>query len=129
MPGILIVAEHRRGELRAASLEAIAAAARIKDGAGGPVTVLVIAADPARYAAQLAVGVADEVLAVTVANDEFEPHVSQAVVHRRVAPRQHRTKQALAALHGAASVIFSLVLSPAVTAKKDRSRAPISNTR
>lgn len=88
MPGILIVAEHRRGELRDASLEAIGAAARLKDTAGGPVTVLVIAADPARYAAPLSVGVVDEVLAVTVANEEFEPHVSLAVVRHVIETRK-----------------------------------------
>jgi len=40
--GVLVVAEHLKGRLRDPSLEAVTAAGEL----GGPVTVLVVAADP-----------------------------------------------------------------------------------
>lgn len=88
MAGILILAEHRRGELRAGTLEAIGAAEQIKEGSGGSVVVLVISSDPQKYANALGVGCVDEVIAVAnAAAEEFEPHVYQSILSRVIKER------------------------------------------
>lgn len=88
MPDILILAEHRRGELHVGTLEAIGAAEQIKEGAGGRVTVLVISSDPQKYVNAVSVGCVDEVIAVTnAAAEEFEPHVYQSVLSRVIKER------------------------------------------
>ncbi len=88
MSGILILAEHRRDELRPGVIEAIGAAEQIKSGAGGPVSVLVLAPDPAQYLAALSVGCVDEViLASSAAAEEFEPHVFQAALRQLITER------------------------------------------
>ncbi len=88
MSGILILAEHRRGELRPGVIEAIGAAEQIKSGAGGPVSVLVLAPDPGKYRAALSVGCVDEViLANSAAAEEFEPHLFQAALHQLISER------------------------------------------
>lgn len=88
MSGILILAEHRRGTLRDATLEAIGAAGTLKAALGGPVAVLVIAADPAPLAKAVSVGAVDEV--ITVARPDaatYEPHVYEAVLRSVIAQR------------------------------------------
>ena len=47
MSGVLVVAETRRGELRDVSLELITRRTRHRRGAGGPLTVAVVDAEPA----------------------------------------------------------------------------------
>ena len=88
MSGILILAEHRRGILRDATLEAIGAAGTLKAALGGPVAVLVIAADPAPLAKAVSVGAVDQV--ITVARPDaatYEPHVYEAVLRSVIAQR------------------------------------------
>ncbi len=77
MSGTLVVAEVRRGELRDITLELITAGRSVKERAGGPLKVAVIADDPGRYADRLAVQGVDEVLNVTSPAEQFEPHVAQ----------------------------------------------------
>jgi electron transfer flavoprotein alpha subunit len=75
---VLVVAEHLRGELRPVTLELISAANELE----GPVTVAVIAADPAGLADSARVEGVDEIVAVPVDRDEFENDVyQQAVEH------------------------------------------------
>jgi electron transfer flavoprotein alpha subunit len=75
---VLVVAEHLRGELRPVTLELISAANELE----GPVTVAVIAADPAGLADSARVEGVDEIVAVRVDRDEFENDVyQQAVEH------------------------------------------------
>jgi electron transfer flavoprotein alpha subunit len=75
---VLVVAEHLRGELRSVTLELISAANELE----GPVTVAVIAADPAGLADSARVEGVDEIVAVPVDRDEFENDVyQQAVEH------------------------------------------------
>lgn len=89
MSGILILAEHRRGELRAATLEAIGAAGALKEAVGGPVTVVVIADDPAAFVAAVSVGAVDEVLTVALPEaSTFEPHLYEAVLNKVIAARK-----------------------------------------
>jgi electron transfer flavoprotein alpha subunit len=75
---VLVVAEHLRGELRPVTLELVSAANELE----GPVTVAVIAADPAGLADSARVEGVDEIVAVPVDRDEFENDVyQQAVEH------------------------------------------------
>lgn len=108
MSRILILAEHRRGALRPATLEAIGAAGALKDALGGPVSVVVIADDPAALVPAVSVGAVDEVL--TLAHPDaatFEPHLYEAALSKIIAER----KPALVLLpHG----VDSWALAPAV---------------
>lgn len=85
MGGILVVAEHRAGELRGVSKELIGLATSLKEAAGGPVKVAVIGADPARFAADLGAPGVDEILAVRSPGDDFDPEVHEAAVEMLVA--------------------------------------------
>lgn len=69
MSGVLVVAEHLQGRLRDPSLEAVTAAGEL----GGPVTVLVIAADPRALVPAVSVAGVDRVLCATVGAEHFEP--------------------------------------------------------
>jgi len=73
---ILIIAEHEGGELKRASLEALAVARTLAGGTGGQVLAAALAKDPASFAARLADSGADRVLAA--ANDLFEPYTPDA---------------------------------------------------
>jgi electron transfer flavoprotein alpha subunit len=88
MAGILIVAEHRQGQFRSITLEAVAAAEKLKDGAGGGIAVVVIAPQPAAYVAWVSVAAVDEVITVTAPNDEFDPDVTQAAVKALIEARK-----------------------------------------
>ncbi|MFG1417591.1 electron transfer flavoprotein subunit alpha/FixB family protein [Xanthobacter sp. V0B-10] len=89
MSGILILAEHRRGELRPATLEAIGAAGGLKDTIGGPVSVVVISNDPAALVPAVSVGAVDEVLTVVHPDAAtFEPHLYEQVLNRLIAERK-----------------------------------------
>jgi electron transfer flavoprotein alpha subunit len=77
MSGVLVMAEERRGELRDISLELISAARTIKEAAGGPLTVAVVAADAAALAGGLSVDGVDEILTVTAPTQHFEAHAAQ----------------------------------------------------
>src|SRR5581483_8451949 len=80
MPGILVIAEARRGELREVSFELIGAALALKSQAGGPVKVAVVDSDAGRHAEALGSEGVDEVLTITSPVAEFEPHVTQRAV-------------------------------------------------
>jgi electron transfer flavoprotein alpha subunit len=88
MAGILIVAEHRQGQFRSITLEAVAAAEKLKDGAGGGIAVVVIAPQPAAYVPWVSVAAVDEVITVTAPNDEFDPDVTQAAVKALIEARK-----------------------------------------
>lgn len=83
MSGVLVVAEHLQGKLRDPSLEAVTAAAEL----GGPVTVLVIGADPQALVPAVSVEGVDEVLCATVAAEHFEPDAYLAAVDAAVSGR------------------------------------------
>ena len=81
---VLVVAEHLRGELRPVTFELVSAAKEL----GGPVEVAVIGKDPAPLAEQANVAGVDEILAVSVEQEEFENDVYQAAVEKLVSERQ-----------------------------------------
>lgn len=82
----LVVVEHRQGELRDVSLELLGAARTLP----GPVTVALIANDPATLVDAVNVAGVDELLVVRVAQREFESDIYQAVVEMLIADRQPR---------------------------------------
>lgn len=81
---VLVVAEHLRGELRPVTLELVSAAKEL----GGPVEVMVIGKDPAPPAEQANLAGVDEILAVSVEQEEFENDVYQAAVEKLISERQ-----------------------------------------
>jgi electron transfer flavoprotein alpha subunit len=109
MPGILVIAEARRGELRDVSFELIGAALQLKPQAGGPLSVAIIDGEPATHAAALGSDGVDEVLAVRSPVGEFEPHVAQRAVEELIA-QEHPS--VVLALHS----IDALGFAPAVAA-------------
>jgi electron transfer flavoprotein alpha subunit len=77
---ILVVAEHRGGELRPVTLELVAAAQGVRAHYGDKVTVAVIGAQAASLAASLKVAGVDEVLTVETPQAEFDADVTEAVL-------------------------------------------------
>ena len=71
MTGILVVAEHFDGLLRDVTLEMIGAAASIKDGLGGPLTVLVIGHDAEALANAANREGVDEIVTVALSRFSF----------------------------------------------------------
>jgi electron transfer flavoprotein alpha subunit len=81
---VLVVAEHLQGELRPVTLELVSAAKELD----GPVEVAVIDKDPHAVVEKANVAGVDEILAVTVEQEEFENDVYQAAVEQLVSERQ-----------------------------------------
>lgn len=86
MSGILVIAEQRRGELRAVSLELIGAAVGLKRP-GESLAVAVLAPEPRKFAAPLSLAGVDEIIAVRVGASEFEPDTFEAAVGALIAER------------------------------------------
>ncbi|MFN2629987.1 MAG: electron transfer flavoprotein subunit alpha/FixB family protein [Gaiellaceae bacterium] len=84
MSGVLVVAEHLRGRLRDVTLELVSAAVELE----GPVAVAVIAKDPAPLVEALSVAGVDEIVTVTVPQEEFENDVFQSAVEALVEARR-----------------------------------------
>ena len=84
---ILIIAEHRRGELRAATLELVTAAQGIRR-AGEKVAVALIGAAPQALVAAVSVAGVDEIVTVQVAAAEFEPDPVEAALHALIEARR-----------------------------------------
>jgi electron transfer flavoprotein alpha subunit len=80
MAGILVVAEHVHGKLADITFELIGAAGLIKEGLGGPVMVAVVGAGDTSFAEQVNVPGVDEIFAVDVGSDHFDPAVYEEVV-------------------------------------------------
>ena len=78
---VLVVAEPLRGELRDVTRELVTAGREL----GGPVTVVVIARDPAVF--DLALAGVDEIVHVRVDAEEFENDVCQSAVEALIAER------------------------------------------
>jgi electron transfer flavoprotein alpha subunit len=80
---VLVVAEHLRGELRPVTLELISAAKELE----GPVTLALIADDPAALADAANVEGVDEILAARVGAAEFENEVYQQALEQILSER------------------------------------------
>lgn len=103
---VLVVAETLKGEVRDVTREAITAAREL----GGPVTVAVIAKDPASLVSAVNVDGVDEIVTVAVEADEFENDVYQRAVEALIAERSPRVT-----LTG--FTVSSMGYAPAVAAK------------
>lgn len=80
MNDILIVAEHRRGELSAATLEVIAAGAELKQAHGSKLAVAIIAHEPDSLVPAVSRAGVDEVIKVAVPVAEFQNDIFEAAV-------------------------------------------------
>jgi electron transfer flavoprotein alpha subunit len=85
--GVLVIAEQRRGELRAVSLELIAAAQALR-GPGDEVCAAVIAPSFERLVDPLKVAGVDEIVTVKVAAPEFDPDTFEAAVGALITARK-----------------------------------------
>ena len=108
MSGILLIAEHRQGELRAAALELVTAAQALRRGPDDVVTVVVIGADPERHVAALRVAGLDEIVTTKVVAPEFDPDSYAAVVGALIAARQPRV---VLMLHSVDSMGYAAALA------------------
>lgn len=88
MNGILVIAEHRRGALNPATLEAVAAATALKQARPQPVAVAVIARNPDEFVARVNVAGVDEIIKVEVPADSFQSDVYEAAVAALAAARR-----------------------------------------
>ncbi len=88
MSNILVIAEHRRGELRPVSFELITGAVSAKRSADDKVVVAVIGAEAEKYTLPLSVEGVDEVVAVKIASTEFDPDQFEAAVSALISAHQ-----------------------------------------
>lgn len=88
MSGILVVAEHRRGELRAATLELVSAAQTAKRNATDTVAVVLIADEPERLIPDVSVAGVDEVVTVKIPARDYDPDALEAAVSALIAARK-----------------------------------------
>ena len=79
MKTFLLIAEHRRGELRPISLEVIAAAQELRQD-NDKVVVAVIGEQAENYVADLSVAGVDEIITVKTATVEFDPDIFEAAI-------------------------------------------------
>ena len=82
---VLVVAEHRRGELRDPTLELITAGREL-----GPVTVAVIARNPEALVAAVGVEGVSEIVTVEVEGDEFDSDLYRRAVRALILERRPR---------------------------------------
>lgn len=106
MSGILVVAEHLRGEVRDVSRELVTAAVEL----GGPVAVAVIAADPEPLAERLDLTGVAELVLVPGAPENFENDPYQAALEGLI-----RAREPEAVLLG--FTVNSMGYAPAVAAR------------
>src|SRR5277367_5391390 len=86
MSGILIIAEQRRGELRAVSLELVSAAQGLRRG-DEEVAVAVLGKAPESFVKALSVMGVDEIVTVQVPAAEFDPDTFESAVGALIAKR------------------------------------------
>ena len=87
MSGILIIAEQRRGELRAPSLELITAAQPLRRP-GDEVSVVILGKAPERHVSALSLAGADEIITGHTAAAEFDPDTFEAAVGALITQRR-----------------------------------------
>ncbi len=88
MSNILIIAEHRQGELRPAALELVTAAIEIKEGNGGKITVAILSTEPQKFVDSLSVSGVDEIVNVQVALEAFQPDIYETAVRALIEERK-----------------------------------------
>jgi electron transfer flavoprotein alpha subunit len=85
--GILIIAEQRRGELRAQSLELISAAQSLRRPAD-EVSIAVLGEAPERHVPALSLAGVDEIITLKTASAEFDPDTFESAAGALIAQRR-----------------------------------------
>lgn len=88
MGGLLVIAEHRQGELTPGSLECITAARQLQVEKSQRLTVAVLATDPDKYSEQLNLDGVHEIVRITTPQEEFQVDAYEAAVSALVSERQ-----------------------------------------
>ena len=88
MSTILVIAEHRRGELRATTLELISAAQTAKRSSADTIAVVLIADEPDRFVPNVSLAGVDEVITVRISSRDFDPDALEAAVSALIADRK-----------------------------------------
>lgn len=88
MSGILVLAEHRDGELRPVTHELIAAAQQVRAEVGERVTVAVVGSQADRFVPALSVAGVDEILTIGSAQPEFDADGAEAALAAAVSDRE-----------------------------------------
>jgi electron transfer flavoprotein alpha subunit len=87
MKTILVIAEHRRNELRPVSLELISAAQELRQ-TDDKVVVAVIGSQAESFVSSLSVSGVDEIVTVKTASVDFDPDIFEAVVSTLIENRK-----------------------------------------
>ena len=88
MGGILIVAEHRSGELRPVTLELVAAAQTVHKAVGGTVTVALVGSQAAGFVDAVSLDGVDQIVTIATAQSEFDAEATEAALGAAVADLQ-----------------------------------------
>jgi electron transfer flavoprotein alpha subunit len=88
MSGILVLVEHRQGQLRPVSLEMLGAATAAKEASGETVTVAVLGAQPQTYVESLKLAGVDEIVTVQTGADAFDPETYEIVARALIETRK-----------------------------------------
>jgi electron transfer flavoprotein alpha subunit len=110
MSGVLVLAESSGGELRASTLELIAAARAICEQGAGPLAVALIGPDAQAHGEAVNVAGVEEIVLVPTPGDRFEADVFAAALEQLVAARRP-------AVVLAAHTLDCLAFAPAVAAR------------
>lgn len=87
MSEILLVAEHRQGQLRPVSLELVTAAQSAKRSVSDRVTLALLAAEPEAFLPAASVAGIDEIVSVRMPVPELEPELFEAALSLLIAAR------------------------------------------
>lgn len=88
MSGLLVISEHRQGELTPASLECITAARQLQAEKSQPLTVAVLASDPDKYSGRLNLEGVDQIVRIATRDDEFQVDTYEAAISALISERQ-----------------------------------------
>ncbi len=87
MSEILIIAEHRQGELRPMVFELVAVATDIKRD-GDNIAVAILATEPQKYVDELSVEGVDEIVTISVSSEAFQPDIYEKTVRVLIEDRK-----------------------------------------
>ena len=80
MSGILVLADHRQGELSVATLEVIRAASMLKSQHEQPLSVAILSKDPGKFVGPVSVTGVDEVITIETPIENFQPDIYESAV-------------------------------------------------
>lgn len=80
MSGILVLADHRQGELSVATLEVIRAASMLKSQHEQSLSVAIPDKDPGRFVGPVSVTGVDEVITIETPTENFQPDIYESAV-------------------------------------------------